>query len=74
MATLRSTTLTHREIETWLRGINKAPKTRCNYYRIAKRFFKWAHEKEEFVAPQSDDQGRRTESARQEPEVLTPSK
>jgi integrase len=65
-------TLTHREIETWLRGINKAPMTRCNYYRIAKRFFKWCHEKEEFVARNPMIKVDEPKVDRQEPEVLTP--
>ena len=64
--------LTHREIETWLRGINKAPMTRCNYYRIAKRFFKWCHEKEEFVARNPMIKVDEPKVDRQEPEVLTP--
>jgi integrase/recombinase XerD len=63
--------LTHREIETWLRGINKAPQTRANYYRIAKRFFKWAHEKEEFIHRNPMIKVDEPRVPREEPEVLT---
>ena len=41
--------LTHHQIEMWLRRTKKAPVTRSNYYRIARRFFNWCHEKEEFI-------------------------
>ena len=63
--------LTHREIETWLRGINKAPQTRANYYRIAKRFFKWAHEKEEFIHRNPMIKVDEPRVPHEEPEVLT---
>jgi integrase len=67
---------THREIETWLRTscAGKADQTRANYYAIAKRFFKWCHEKEELIDRNPfikvDEKLKRVD--RTEPEVLTP--
>ena len=46
-------------------------KTRANYYRIAKRFFKWAHEKEEFILLNPMIKVDEPRVPHEEPEVLT---
>ena len=65
-------TITHRELESWLRGIKKAPVTRSNYYGIARRFFKWAHEKEEFIARNPMLKVDAPKVSYEPPEVLVP--
>jgi site-specific recombinase XerD len=54
------------------RSINKAPVTRHNYYGIVKGFFKWCHEKEEFIARNPMIKVDEPKVERQEPAVLTP--
>jgi integrase len=39
---------THREINAWLRGMDKAPQTLATYFDIVRRFFNWC-DKEEFL-------------------------
>lgn len=46
--------------------------TRHNYYGIVKRFFKWCHEKEEFIARNPMIKVDEPKVERQEPAVLTP--
>jgi integrase len=39
---------THREIDSWLRGLDKAPRTIANHHGIVRRFFNWC-EREELI-------------------------
>jgi integrase len=40
--------LTHRDVNSWLRGLDKAPQTIANHFAIVRRFFNWC-EKEEII-------------------------
>jgi integrase len=37
---------THREIDSWLRGLDKAPQTIQNHFAIVRRFFNWCAKEE----------------------------
>jgi integrase len=39
---------THRDVDSWLRGLDKAPQTVANHFAIVRRFFNWC-EKEELL-------------------------